>query len=156
MVQRRQNPSEPLVGLLTRQKIEQDFPDWRNPKDEEDKPELTAAKDLGHVSQGALVTVYLGTWCGDSRRELSRWWRALDMLGTTPPFDIRYIGVDRQKQGPHVASDLDLRFIPTFVVSREGRELGRVVESAPRGIEVEIKSLISGEKQGIISGRTNL
>jgi hypothetical protein len=102
------------------------------------------------------VAVYLGTWCGDSRREVARLWRALDALGREPPFRIRYIGVDRRKQAREVPPDLMLRFVPTFVVSRKGREVGRVVESAPQGIEADLSALLTGNRRGTISERTDL
>jgi hypothetical protein len=146
---------EILVGNLSRQQIEDAFPLWKTAKDIE-APSIKASKDLALVPAGAEVSIYLGTWCGDSRRELSRLWRALDILQEKPAFAIHYVGVDRQKKAPALPPDLNLRFVPTFVVSRDGHELGRIVESSPHGIEYDLKSLILGEKQGVISKRIDL
>lgn len=156
-VQHRQSMTQPLIGVLSRQQIEQNFPDFIPSKHKNhDGLKPKPVKSLSDVPPGGLVTIYLGTWCGDSKRELSRFWQALESLGTKPPFDIRYIGVDRQKQAPGLLPDADLRFVPTFVVSRDGKEIGRVVESAPQGIDVELRALLMGEKQGTISGRDDL
>lgn len=142
--------TEPLVGELTRQQIEQNLVDWRQPK--HPQTILQSNNAFIDIIPGAHITVYLGTWCSDSKYELMRFWRALDTLKTTPPFTISYIGVDREKKAPQISDTLDLHYVPTFVVSRKGEEIGRVVESAPRGIEIELKSLLSGQKQGVISG----
>jgi hypothetical protein len=143
-----------LLGAITRQQIEDALPAWKAAVREE--PDEEASKALGSIPPGATVTVYLGTWCGDSRRELLRLWSALDLLGDTPPFLIRYIGVDRQKKAPKLPPDLSLTYVPTFVVSRDGRELGRIIESSPRGIEADLRALLTGTTKGIISKRSDL
>ncbi len=117
-------------------------------------PDSSAALGLAQVSPGAEVTVVLGTWCGDSRRGVSRWFRALDLAGQVP-FTVHYLAVDRAKEGPGT-SDLAIEYVPTFIVSRDGAEVGRVVESAPQGIEVAVLELLTGETSGTISGRGSL
>ncbi len=97
--------------------------------------------------------MYLGTWCSDSGRELPRLWRALDEFGVLDPPEIRYIGVDRDKSEPaEWLAGVDLELVPTFVVRRDGRELGRIVESAPNGIERDLLDLLQGTKSGLITG----
>jgi hypothetical protein len=121
------------------------------------EPAAEAIAALASVTPGAEITIVLGLWCGDSRRELSRFFRALDAMGSEPPFSIRYIAVDRAKEAPGGAIDgLDIRYVPTFIVRRDGAELGRVVESAPRGLETELASLLRGETSGVVSNRTDL
>ncbi|MFY0532158.1 TlpA family protein disulfide reductase [Nannocystis pusilla] len=79
------------------------------------------------------MTVIFGTWCGDSRREVPRLWRALDAAGPDLPFTLKYVGVDRQKTAPGFDKEgLDLRYVPTVIVVRDGREVGRIVERAER------------------------
>jgi hypothetical protein len=103
------------------------------------------------------VTVFLGTWCSDSRREVARLWRALDQVGGLVPFEVEYVAVDRAKSAPaDLVAGQDLRYVPTFVVEREGEEVGRVVESAPGGIESDLLALLTGEASGTVSGRDDL
>src|SRR5687768_16449728 len=82
-----------IVGETTREQIEV-APEWMA-AEAESQPDPEACKALASVPPGAEVTVFLGTWCGDSRRELPRFWRAVDLAGTNVPFAIHYIGVDR-------------------------------------------------------------
>jgi len=41
-------------------------------------------------------------------------------------------------------------------VCRGGAEVGRIVESAPRGVETELRALLAGERTGTISLREDL
>ncbi len=147
-------PRGMLVGTVTRKQIEAAVPAWRA-AEADAAPEAVAVKALGRVPPGAAVEVYLGTWCGDSRRELTRLWRALDQMGKKPPFPIRYVAVDRGKQAPGLSADLGLRRVPTFIVTRGGQEVGRIVESAPDGIEADLGALLLGTRSGVISERTD-
>jgi thiol-disulfide isomerase/thioredoxin len=146
--------SAPLVGETTREQIEV-APEWMA-AEAESQPDPEACKALASVPPGAEVTVFLGTWCGDSRRELPRFWKALDMAATVP-FAVHYIGVDRQKKEPSApVINNDIRYVPTFIVYREGREVGRIVEESPHGIEKDLLALLTGEAQGLITTRTDL
>lgn len=120
------------------------------------EPAEEPARALAAVGPGARVEVFLGTWCGDSRREVARFFRALDVAGEVP-FEVELIGVDRSKRTPDGRTEgRDIRFVPTFIVSRDGTELGRIVESAPDGVERDLLSLLDGSRTGTISGRTDL
>jgi thiol-disulfide isomerase/thioredoxin len=144
------------LGPITREQIEAADPAWVEALVEA-KPDAEAARALASVEPGAEVTVFLGTWCGDSRREVPRLWRALDENGGAVPFQIRYIGVDREKQQPaELVAGSGVHYVPTFIVSRGGQEVGRIVESSPRGIERDLLALLKGEEKGLITTREDL
>jgi hypothetical protein len=137
-------PPNILTGDLHRARLAS-LPGWAVLEDDgRDAPafDAQAARALATVAPGADVVVVLGTWCGDSRRELPRLWRALDLAGAVP-FALRYIGVDRDKTAPGFdRAALRIERVPTFVVSRGGREVGRIVERAPDGLERELLALL--------------
>lgn len=144
-----------LVGETTRSDIESVRPEWVE--------ETIAAAPDAEIARGLLevapaeLTVFLGTWCADSQRELARFWRALDGLPSEPPLAVRYVAVDRDKAEPAaLLAGVDLLYVPTFVVRRDGRELGRVVEEAPGGIESDLLALLTGRAGGWISAREDL
>lgn len=145
-----------LVGVLTRERIEEEVPAWADALVAAEI-DSEAARALASVEPGAEVTVFLGTWCSDSRREVPRLWRALDATGGMVPFEIEYVGVDRDKREPAArVSEADVRYVPTFIVRRGGREVGRVVEESPRGIERDLLDLLTGRAEGTISTREDL
>lgn len=145
-----------IVGETTREQIEESAPEWVQ-SEAEAAPDASVCQELTTVEPGAEVTVVLGTWCGDSRREVPRLWKALDLAGVPVPFAIHYIAVDRKKKEPaDVVGTNDIRYVPTFIVRRGGQEVGRVVEHSPNGIESDLLALLSGRAQGLITTRTDL
>jgi thiol-disulfide isomerase/thioredoxin len=145
-----------LLGPLAREEIEAAVPDWVE-AEMEAQPDLGAAVLLESAFDGAEVVVLMGTWCSDSRRELARLWRALDDIGADHPGQMSYIGVDRDKQEPTaLVAGHDLLYIPTFIVRRDGHEVGRIVEESPSGIEVDLLALLSGDRQGLVTAKEEM
>jgi len=145
-----------LVGPATREQIEGAAPDWVV-AEVDSHPDAEAAKALAAVAPGAEVTIFLGIWCSDSRREVPRFWRGVDEAGGAVPFKVTYVAVDRQKKEPAgPVTENGVRFLPTFIVRRDGREVGRIVETAPNGIEHDLLALLTGKAHGVIATRTDL
>jgi thiol-disulfide isomerase/thioredoxin len=145
-----------LLGNLTREQIEAAVPDWVQAEIEA-LPEKTAIAALAAVPPGAEVTVYMGSWCPDSRREVSRLWRVLDESGGSLPCKISYIGVDHDKKEPvAMVAGSGLLYVPTFIVKRDGREVGRIVESSPHGVEQDLLALLSGSAHGLVTAKPEL
>lgn len=150
------NTEAALVGPATREQIEGAVPEWVE-AEVGAKPDAEAAKALAGVPPGAEVTIFLGTWCGDSRREVPRFWRGLDEAGGSVPFKVTYVTVDRQKKEPAgPVTENGVQYLPTFIVRRGGHEVGRIVETAPNGIEHDLLALLTGKAHGVIATRTDL
>lgn len=140
-----------LVGLLSREEMEAGVPAWVV-AGIESEPDIEAAAAMLAALEGSEVMVFLGTWCSDSGRELPRLWRAFDELGVMTPEMIRYIGVNRDKTEPaEWVAGVDLEWVPTILVRRDGKELGRIVESSPNGIERDLLALLEGETEGWVT-----
>ena len=144
-----------LVGAVTREQVEAAVPEWVQ-AEVEAQPDAGAAQALAALEPGAEVTVYLGTWCGDSRRELSRFWKALDQTGGAAPFQVRYVGVDREKKEPAGVKEDGVLYLPTFIVRRGGHEVGRIVETSPHSVEQDLLALLTGKAQGVLATREDL
>lgn len=155
-VEETKKAEEVLVGPVTREGIEAAVPPWVEAQVAA-QPDAEAARALAAVEPGAEVTVFLGTWCGDSRREVPRLWKALDEAGGAVPFAIRYVGVDRAKKEPAAAiAESGVHYLPTFIVRRGGTEVGRIVETSPNGIEKDLLALLTGRARGVLATREDL
>jgi len=142
---------EVMLGPLTREQVEEAYPLYVQ-AEAEAAIDPQAARELVGVPPGASLVVYFGTWCSDSRRELGRFWRALDEIADQKGFSVEYVGVDRGKVEPApLLAGVDLHHVPTFVVRREAVEVGRVVEKSPHGIERDLADLLCGRQQGFLS-----
>ncbi len=140
-----------VVGVVTREATEQAVPAWVEVQ-AHSTIDPAAAHALATVPPGAQVDVFFGTWCGDSKREVARLWRALDEVGGKVPFSLAWIGVSRDKAEPtDQLAGVDVRYVPTFIVRRGGSEVGRIVETSRQGIEKDLLDLLTGAKTGVIS-----
>ncbi len=146
----------PIVGVTTQAEILKEMPRWIDDLVRA-QPDEAQAQRLAEPVAGAEVVVFFGSWCSDSQRELTRLWRAVEMAGGSFGFPVRYIGVDRTKTEPAGLLDgAEILYVPTLVVMKNGVESGRVIESAPGGIERDLAALLSGEASGWLSGRDDL
>jgi thiol-disulfide isomerase/thioredoxin len=87
------------------------------------------------------ITVVLGTWCPDSRREVPRFLRIIDELGMELTI-INMICVDRSKQAdtPELAG-LNIEKVPTFIFYLDGEEMGRIIEAPEESLEADMVSI---------------
>ena len=87
-------------------------------------------------------TVVLGTWCGDSKEQVGRFMKVLAAL----KYDTErctLIAVDRAKLAGDVdVSGLNITLVPTFIVFRNGKEIGRITETPVKTIEDDLVSII--------------
>jgi septum formation inhibitor-activating ATPase MinD len=65
--------------------------------------------------------------------------------------------VDRNKAQPEEwLQGVELEYVPTIVVRRDGQELGRIVEESPAGIEQDLLALLLGESSGVVTANPEL
>ena len=109
------------------------------------QPDLMA---LDQVPKEALneisVTIVMATWCSDSQREVPRFVKIMDSEGYDPS-NITIINVDRKKMAKNTPVEkLKIERIPTFIFSKNGKEIGRIVESPKESLEKDMVSIIGG------------
>jgi hypothetical protein len=75
------------------------------------------------------IDVYLGLWCSDSRRNVPPFIRIMDELKAAAR--VNYYTVERKPAGDvkYFVEDLQVERVPTFIVYRGDREIGRIVEN---------------------------
>lgn len=96
------------------------------------------------------ITIFMGTWCGDSRREVPRVLKMLDCCGFPPSqLQIVMVGNDdslykksplREEEGRNIVR------VPTFIIEENGREQGRIVEFPRLSLEKDLLSILRKEK----------
>ncbi|MDR1623490.1 MAG: hypothetical protein LBS04_00745 [Tannerellaceae bacterium] len=98
--------------------------------------------------KGYAVTVFLGTWCGDSRREVPRFMKVLDAAGF-PQEAVTLIAVSAEdsvyKQSPtHEERARHIYRVPTFILWDKGREINRIVEIPVVSPERDLLAILKG------------
>jgi len=117
-----------LVGYFDPQAFAEEC-QWKHVKDERYRPETEALAALRQVDSFE-TTIFVGTWCNDSEKWVPRYLALADSL---PVRAIKIISVDTTKRDQLGRTEaLAVDSVPTFIFTREGSEIGRLVTKPPR------------------------
>lgn len=102
-----------------------------------------AINKLLEINKDSLsIKVVMGTWCPDSRREVPRFMRIMD-LWKFPVSRMTFIGVDNEKLSPvGEYRKLDIQFVPTFIIFRNNIEAGRIIENPTASLEQDLVNIL--------------
>ncbi len=93
--------------------------------------------------KGIKCVIILGTWCGDSKEQVPRFLKIIDMLGI--PFEeMKIISVDRNKEAPemNIKEQYKIEKVPTFIFYRGDTEIGRIIETPIESLEKDLLNII--------------
>ncbi len=93
------------------------------------------------------IKIVMATWCGDSRREVPRFYKILDFLGY-PDSNVTLVCVDRHKQGlAEETKGLNIQRVPTFIFYRNGEEKGRIIERPVESLEKDMWKILKRQNR---------
>ena len=103
---------------------------------------------FGKHKDSIQLVIFLGTWCEDSQVIIPKLFSFFDAAGFSNDL-VTLIGVDRNKKSiSHITDAFNVINVPTVIVMKEGKELGRVVEYGRYGM-VEKELEVIADKNGI-------
>ncbi|MEM7036629.1 MAG: thioredoxin family protein [Bacteroidota bacterium] len=92
------------------------------------------------VSDSLRLQLFLGCYCGDSKKWVPRYYALKDQL---PIADVEIISVDTTKKDEkNLAGLAGIEKIPTFIFYQGSREIGRIVEKPKGRIEKNLFHLL--------------
>jgi len=107
-----------------------------------DQGVMTGLMELG--KDNLTITIVLGTWCPDSRREVPHFIKMTDLWGF-PHERIKFIGVDINKIAPLADyPQLAIERVPTFIFYVNNIEKGRIIEVPVTSLEQDTKNILEG------------
>jgi thiol-disulfide isomerase/thioredoxin len=139
-----------LLGKTTRERLAQTpFDTWYTINYNNYVVDSTIANQVKPLLRNKRFFLFMGTWCGDSRREVPRMYKILDYCGVKPT-QIQLINLNNSdtayKQSPqHEEQGLNIRRVPTLLIFEGQREVGRVVESPVSSLEKDILAIVSNQ-----------
>jgi hypothetical protein len=142
------NGNPTLLGQATREGLQQEpFASWFNKNYQDYTIDSATAAQLKSLVKGKQFDIFMGTWCGDSRREVPRMFKILDYIGVEAA-QIRLIQVSNRdsvyKQSPgHGERGLDILRVPTLLVYENNKETGRIVEYPVVSLEKDLLTLFT-------------
>ncbi|MFH1176546.1 MAG: hypothetical protein V1750_03990 [Acidobacteriota bacterium] len=121
-------------GSLEPERLDAGIAGWREER-EHYRPRADLLDLLASARMRFGIVVAMGTWCGDSREQIPRLQAIGAALGERSPFSApRLAGSDRGKGYDAALYAFGaVERVPTIVVTLEGTEIGRIVETPSTG-----------------------
>lgn len=95
------------------------------------------------------IKLFLGTWCGDSKREVPRIIKVLE-TANFPMNKLEIVALDRRKGLVKTSptgeeQGLNIIKVPTIIFFKDGKEVNRIVESPIESLEEDTVQIVSGK-----------
>jgi len=132
-----------LIGICDRTAFaDSNFSWWFNSEFDNYTPDTAEVLKLSKEINEVKITIVMGTWCGDSRREVPRFFKILDEAGFN--YDqLTLICVDRSKTAPGgLVHKLNIKFVPTIIIYEDGEEINRIVEIPKETLEKDLVKIV--------------
>lgn len=103
-------------------------------------------KKLGY--KGITIDIFFGSWCGDSKREVPRLLKVMSAI-SFPEHQLKLIGLggtdSLYKRSPNGEDGgKGVYRVPTFIIYRNGKEIGRINEFPVYTFERDLYTILSG------------
>lgn len=146
-----------LIGKFNEQGLERSpFDSWFFKNRDAYTPKSETISKLRSQLPEYTISLFMGTWCGDSKREVPRFYKILK--DAEFPLDrLTSIAVSREKetykQSPGGEEEgLDIHRVPTIILYRDGEEINRIVERPRVSLEEDLVKIIEGDYQSNYNG----
>ncbi|MFH6602990.1 thioredoxin family protein [Maribacter algicola] len=95
------------------------------------------------------ITIFMGTWCGDSRREVPRFLKILE-TADYPMDRLTIVALDYEKDQYKKSpggeeKGLNIIKVPTFIFYKNGKAVNRIVESPVESLEKDMAAILLGK-----------
>ncbi len=139
-----------LVGPVTLEDLQKEpYESWFRTNYSSYEVDSNISSMLQTKMQGHQLKLFLGTWCGDSKREVPRMIKLLEKA-KFPMEKLELITLDkrgdRYKKSPGgEEKGWNIIKIPTLIVLKDGKEINRIVESPVDSLEEDLLSIFTGQ-----------
>ena len=107
-------------------------------------------KNLKKPLQNYTIKAFYGSWCGDSKREVPRFYKVIEKAGFKLE-NLDAIAVDKKPEAYKASPEgeekgLNIHRVPTFIFYKDGKEINRIVESPIEDFERDIYNIINQQR----------
>ncbi len=137
-----------LLGKINKSGLEgENYTAWFTKNLEDYKPNLTITNSIASELKTYSITLFMGTWCGDSKKEVPRLYKVLEACNF-PMDQLTVVAVSRKpnmyKQSPqHEEAGLNIHRVPTVIFYKDSKEVNRIVEHPIETFEEDIQNIIT-------------
>ena len=138
-----------LIGYTTREAFtDSSFSWWFDSEYKNYDVDIDALRPISEdttLLKDVYITIVMGTWCSDSRREVPRFLKITDALNFSDE-NLSIYNVDRDMNtGDDEIDDLKIEFVPTFIFFKNDVEIGRIVEAPTESLEMDMVKILTGD-----------
>lgn len=137
-----------LVGIANKESFQQEpyASKWFNDYYSYYETDKNVVEKLKPLLKDIKIKGFMGTWCGDSKREVPNFYKTLDEAGFNYK-NLELVTVNRQKKANGLEKGYNIERVPTFIFYKNGKEIGRFVEHTVNGnsIESDFLKILSGQ-----------
>lgn len=136
-----------LVGQINLEGLRsQPYGNWFQNRYESYNPDETMVALFKEKLAGYNIKLFLGTWCGDSKRESPKFIKILE-AADFPMEQLEIIALDYRKEHYKTSptgeeKGLDIIKVPTIIFFKESKEVNRIVESPLETLEEDMAQII--------------
>lgn len=132
-----------LLGTATFNQLidHADYP-WLKEKYTAYKPDTDKVKYIANNVQGITFIVFGGTWCSDTRTLLPNFYKVIHTAGINDKQTELYLLDRSKKSADGLTAKYNIEYLPTFVVLKDGKEIGRMVEYVEENIETDLVKVL--------------
>ncbi|WP_431609603.1 TlpA family protein disulfide reductase [Chryseobacterium sp. 'Rf worker isolate 10'] len=141
-----------LGNQLKEQFLKAPYADWYVKEHDEYAIDEKAVSELRKEKIGTYnIIVFMGTWCEDSHRDFPRLMKILE-AANYPENKLNIIAVNRKKESPTGDESLyNIQKVPTIILKRYGKEVGRIIEMPTTGyIERDLVQILKKNDSSVI------
>ncbi|MGV3540359.1 MAG: hypothetical protein ACO1OQ_11140 [Rufibacter sp.] len=133
-----------LIGTTTRVAFERPrYSSWFHPMYLRYTPNPKIMEQLQPALEGVTVKAFIGSWCMDSQREVPRFYKVLD-AARIPHSRVEMISLREDKSGLNgEEKTYNITAVPTFIFYKNGKEVGRIVETAYPTLEMNMLTVLT-------------
>lgn len=137
-----------IKGFMTRDELATDSSfKWFALNQKGFSPDKNAVAAFQSNRDSVNIVVFGGTWCEDTQNLLPKFFALTDAAGFSQD-RITVLGVDRAKKTiQHLSEAFNVTHVPTIIIMKKGKEIGRVVEYGKYGmIDRELGEILTRNK----------
>ena len=104
--------------------------------------ERTSLDSIKSIVDSFQITIVMGTWCGDSKEQVPRFYSILDYLKYNSK-NLTLYCVDRNKKTmANETDDLQILKVPTIIFYYKAKEIGRIIETPIKSLEKDMIKIL--------------
>lgn len=136
-----------LVGEINIEGLSSNsYKEWFQPNSASYSVSTTNLEQIKDKIAEHQILIFMGTWCGNSKREVPRFIKILKSVNF-PMENLKIVAVDKRrdfyKKSPQGEEwRLNIRRAPTFIFYKNGREINRIIETPVTTLEEDIISIV--------------